>query len=253
MCIRDSHCDEPPWTGWIAGVSEAGALTTMFTTDATTGANGAGIWMSGGGLVSDGSGQIMFATGNGGTNTTPTPGKTPPANLAESVARVAVQPNGTLKATDFFEPYDALTLDDNDLDFGSGSPIALPSTYFGTAAYPHLAVEVGKEGYVYLLNRDNLGGYAQGANGTDGVLARYGPNGGVWSSPAVWPGDGGYVYIPTASGSVSAGGSEGLLDAYQYGLDGSGKPSLNLVGTSADAFGFGTSAPVCLLYTSRCV
>ena len=239
-----AHCDEPPWTGWIAGVSEAGALTTMFTTDATTGANGAGIWMSGGGLVSDGSGQIMFATGNGGTNTTPTPGKTPPANLAESVARVAVQPNGTLKATDFFEPYDALTLDDNDLDFGSGSPIALPSTYFGTAAYPHLAVEVGKEGYVYLLNRDNLGGYAQGANGTDGVLARYGPNGGVWSSPAVWPGDGGYVYIPTASGSVSAGGSEGLLDAYQYGLDGSGKPSLNLVGTSADAFGFGTSAPV---------
>jgi len=238
------HCDEAPWTGWIAGVSEAGKLTTMFSADGTTGANGAGIWMSGGGLVSDASGQILFATGNGGTNTTPTPGTTPPANLAESVARVAVQANGTLKATDFFEPYDAQTLDDNDLDFGSGSPISLPSTYFGTAAYPHLAVEVGKEGYVYLLNRDNLGGFAQGANGTDAVIARYGPNGGVWSSPAVWPGDGGYVYIPTAAGSVSAGGSEGLLDAYQYGLDGSGKPSLNLVGTSSDSFGFGTSAPV---------
>jgi hypothetical protein len=239
-----AHCDETPWTGWIAGVSEAGKLTTMWSADSVSGANGAGIWMSGGGLVSDGSGQILFATGNGGTNTTPTPGTTPPANLAESVARVAVQSNGTLKATDFFEPYDAPTLDESDLDFGSGSPVALPNSYFGTTAYPHLAVEVGKEGYVYLLNRDNLGGYAQGANGTDSVLGRYGPNGGVWSSPAVWPGDGGWVYIPTASGSISAGGSEGLLDAYQYGLDGSGKPTLNLVGTSSDAFGFGTSAPV---------
>jgi hypothetical protein len=239
-----AHCDESPWTGWIAGVTEAGKLTTMWSADSATGANGAGIWLSGGGLVSDGSGQMLIATGNGGTNTTPTPGTTPPANLAESVARVAVQANGTLKATDFFEPYDALTLDNNDLDFGSGSPVALPNSSFGTTAYPHLAVEVGKEGYVYLLNRDNLGGFAQGPNGTDAVLARYGPNGGVWSSPAVWPGDGGWVYIPTASGSVSAGGSQGQLDAYQYGLDGSGKPSLDLAGTSSDAFGFGTSAPV---------
>ena len=239
-----AHCDIAPWTGWIAGVSEAGKLTAMWSADSATGATGAGIWLSGGGLVSDGSGQILFASGNGGTNTTPTPGKTPPANLAESVARVAVQSDGTLKATDFFEPYDALTLDDNDLDFGSGSPVALPNSYFGTSAYPHLAVEVGKEGYVYLLNRDNLGGYAQGPNGTDAVVARYGPNGGMWSSPAVWPGDGGWVYIPTASGSVSGGGSEGLLDAYQYGIDGSGKPSLNLAGTSSDEFGFGSSAPV---------
>ena len=103
-------------------------------------------------------------------------------------------------------------------------------------------MEVGKEGYVYLLNRKNLGGFAQGANGTDDVVGRYGPNGGVWSSPAVWPGDGGWVYIPTASGSISAGGSDGQLDAYQYGLTGSGTPTLNLAGSSTDAFGFGSSA-----------
>ena len=81
--------------------------------------------------------------------------------------------------------------------------MALPDGYFGTAAIPHLAVEVGKEGYVYLLNRDNLGGMDEGPDGTDDVVGRYGPNGGVWSSPAVWPGDGGYIYIPTASGSVA--------------------------------------------------
>ncbi len=237
-----------PWEGWIAGVTESGSLQTMWTTAATgTDASpdaGAGIWMSGGGLVSDGPGQILFATGNGASNTGPIPGDTPPPDLGESVVRLAVQPDGSLKAVDFFSPYDAATLDQSDLDFGSGSPVALPDGYFGTAAIPHLAVEVGKEGYVYLLNRDNLGGMDEGPDGTDDVVGRYGPNGGVWSSPAVWPGDGGYVYIPTASGSVATSGSAGVMDAYQYAVNGTGTPTLNLVGQSPDAFGFGSSAPV---------
>ena len=208
-----AHCDIKPWEGWIAGVTETGTLQTMWTTAATsTDASpdsGAGIWMSGGGLVSDGPGQILFATGNGASNGAgPIPGNTPPPDLGEAVVRVAVQPDGSLKAVDFFSPYDATTLDQSDLDFGSGSPVALPDAYFGTAAIPHLAVAVGKEGYVYLLNRDNLGGVGEGPNGTDDVVGRYGPNGGVWSSPAVWPGDGGYIYIPTASGSVSSSGSD---------------------------------------------
>ncbi len=239
-----AHCDIDPYEGWIVGVSETGKLSTMWTDMSEVGSGGGGIWMAGGGLVSDGPGQILFATGNGTSNLTPTPGDTPPGNLSESVVRLVVQPDGSLKATDFFEPYDASTLDANDLDFGSGSPVALPDQYFGTATYPDLAVEVGKEGYVYLLNRQNLGGFEQGPDGTDDVLGRYGPNGGVWSSPAVWPGDGGWVYIPTASGSVSAGGSEGQLDAYQYGLTGSGTPTLNLAGSSSDAFGFGSSGAV---------
>ena len=244
-----AHCDLAPWEGWIAGVTETGTLQTMWTavptsTDSSPD-SGAGIWMSGGGLVSDGPGQILFATGNGASNGAgPIPGDSPPADLGEAVVRVDVQPDGSLKPVDFFSPYDATTLDQSDIDFGSGSPIALPDSYFGTAAIPHLAVEVGKEGYVYLLNRDNLGGVGEGPNGTDDVVGRYGPNGGVWSSPAVWPGDGGYIYIPTASGATSSGGSAGLMDAYHYGVNGSGTPTLNLVGQSSDAFGFGSSAPV---------
>ncbi len=244
-----AHCDDKPWEGWIAGVTEAGSLQTMWTTVSTSTDSspdsGAGIWMSGGGLVSDGPGQILFATGNGASNGAgPIPGDSPPADLGEAVVRLSVQSDGSLKPVDFFSPYDATTLDESDIDFGSGSPVALPDAYFGTAAIPHLAVEVGKEGYVYLLNRDSLGGVGEGPNGTDDVVARYGPNGGVWSSPAVWPGDGGYIYIPTASGSISGGGTAGVLDAYQYGVTGSGTPALNLVGQASDAFGFGSSAPV---------
>jgi hypothetical protein len=239
-----AHCDIPSWQGWVAGVSESGKLTTLWTTDSSGTGSGAGIWMAGGGLVSDGPNQILFATGNGASNSGPIPDSSPPANVGESVVRLTVQPDGSLKPTDFFTPYDAATLDAGDIDFGSGSPVALPESTFGTAAIPHLAVEVGKEGYVFLLNRDRLGGEDQGANGTDNVVGKFGPYGGVWSSPAVWPGDGGWIYIPTANGSTIPGGSAGQFDAYKYGLDGSGNPALNLVGHSSDQFGYGSSSAV---------
>jgi HYDIN/CFA65/VesB family protein len=156
------------------------------------------------------------------------------------VVRLHVQPDGSLKPVDFFAPFDAGQLDVFDGDFGSGAFVGLPDAYFGTPAFPHLGVIVGKEGYVYLLNRDHLGGYDQGPDGADDVVQRTGPRGGVWGRPGVWPGDGGYVYIPTSSGQNGGG----LLDVYKYGLSGTGAPSLSLVGTSADVFGWGSGPPV---------
>ena len=103
---------------------------------------------------------------------------------------------------------------------------------------------VGKDGYVYLLNRDNLGGIRPGTAGSDNVVQRIGPYGGVWSRPGVWPGDGGWVYIPTV-GRQQRGGlvrqparlqvrplGHRLADALAAGA------------TSPDAFGFGSGAPV---------
>jgi Legume-like lectin family/Protein of unknown function (DUF1573)/PQQ-like domain len=237
-----SHCDYSPWQGWVFGVSTAGLLKARWIDNTTE--EGAGIWQSGAGLTSDGSGTILLSTGNGGAPTVPTPGNTPPANLGESIVRLRVQADGSLKATDFFAPFDAASLDTWDADFASGGVTGLPEEYFGTPAIPHLAVAVGKQGYVYLLNRDSLGGIGQGPSGSDNVVQRIGPYGGVWSRPGVWPGDGGWVYIPTASGGNSAGGSAGNLRVYSYGLSGTGTPTLSLQATSSDAFGFGTSAAV---------
>ena len=99
---------------------------------------------------------------------------------------------------------------------------------------------MGKAGYVYLLNRDNLGGFQQGSGGGDAVVQRLGFFGGVWSRPAVWPGDGGYLYIPTSSGA--SGG--GTFDIYKYGLNGTGQPSLSRVAMASEVFGWGSGAPV---------
>jgi hypothetical protein len=239
------HCDRQPYQGWVVGFTTAGAVKTLWSTvHAAQGASG--IWMSGGGLVSDRAGSLLLTTGNGTTLAAATPGVNPPSttNFGESVVRLDVQPNGSLVATDFFTPYDASYLNSFDGDLGSAAPIELPSTTFGTAAIPHLIVQSGKEGYVYLLNADNLGGYKQGPQASDAVVSRIGPNGGVWSRPAAWPGDGGWIYLPTASPGPAPGGTTGTMDAYQYGVDGGGQPTLSLVGTSTDGFGFGSGAPV---------
>jgi hypothetical protein len=233
-----AHCDRSPWEGWIFGVSTAGKVTARYVDNTTQ--EGAGIWQSGAGLMSDGPGTILFTTGNGGAPSKPAAGNNPPANLGESVVRVRVQGDGSLKPVDFFAPFNGPMLDEFDADFASGGVTGLPPQYFGTAALPHLAVADGKQGYVYLLNLESLGGVSQGAGGSDNVIQRLGPRGGVWSRPGIWPGDGGYVYIPTSVGEPDGGN----FDYYKYGVSGSGQPSLSLAATSKDPFGWGSGAPI---------
>jgi PQQ-like domain len=237
-----SHCDKPPWQGWVFGVSTAGQVKARWVSRSS--GSGAGIWQSGAGLTSDRSGSLFVATGNGGAPSTAIPGSSPPADLGESIVRLAVQSDGSLKAVDFFAPFDASSLDGWDADFASGGVTGLNEQFFGTPTVPHLAVAVGKSGYVYLLNRDNLGGIKQGPGTSDKVVQRIGPYGGVWSRPGVWPGNGGWVYIPTASGGTTGNGTSGFLRVYQYGTSGTGQPTLSLQATSSDSFGFSSGAPV---------
>jgi len=229
-----SHCDRGPYRGYVVGVSTgSGTQTAMWTTESGSGVSGAGIWQGGGGLVSDGAGRILFSTGNGASPPVG-PGTTPPSTLSESVVRLAVQADGSLQAKDFFSPSDAPTLDVNDQDLGSGGPVALPDS-FGTTSVPHLLVEQGKDGRVFLLNRDNLGGRSQGAGGTDNAVGVLGPYQGQWGHPAVWGGDGGYVYMV---------GAYGPLRAFRSGTTGAGQPALVDAGATRATFGYTTGSPI---------
>jgi outer membrane protein assembly factor BamB len=234
-----SHCDLPPWYGWIAGVTTSGALNDMWV-DVTGPGLGAGIWGPGG-IVVDTAGNLYVATGNGTSPSAgPGLGVAQPPGLGECVLKLSTS-GPHLQLADYFCPSDANTLNSYDGDLGSGSPTGLPAS-FGTSQYPDLLVEVGKSGEVYLLDRDNLGGLGQGPNGGDEVVSETGPLGGVWGHPAVWPGDGGYVYITTASPGNASSGSTGELDIYQRVADG-GQVSLNWVG-DVPAMAFGASAPI---------
>ncbi|WP_194916972.1 cell wall-binding repeat-containing protein [Catenulispora rubra] len=230
-----AHCDFTPWHGYVVGVdATTGHQTAMWTSETNDAGSGAGIWQSGGGLVSDGDGRILLATGNG-ISPKAGPGTSPGGHLAESVVRLQVGSDRSLSAVDFFSPSNNATLDLNDTDLGSGGPAALPDN-FGTAKVPHLLFQEGKDGRIFLLNRDNLGGMGQGPKGTDAAVQTIGPlPGGLWGHPAVWGGDGGYVYQV---------GNQQPLIALQAGATADGTPTLTQAGTSADSFGFTSGSPI---------
>ena len=235
-----STCDYGTYEGWVIGVSTSGQITTRWSDEAGQGQTAqGGIWQSGSGIMSDGPGTMVVVTSNGATPPAPAPGNDPPGAIGQSVVRLDVGSSGQLKPVDFFTPSNAAELSSIDADFGSGGAVELPPQTFSTSKYPEIIAAIGKEGYLYLLNAASLGGYGQGANGGNDDIARIGPVGGVWGKTAVWPGDGGYAYVVTAS----QGGGPGTLQALKWGTDANGNPTMSQVGSSSDAFGYGSSAP----------
>jgi len=220
-----SWCDQGNYKGWVASVSTFTQAVHLWTTEAQPPStnNFGGIWQSGGGLVSDGPGRIFVAVGNGDPPLVG-PGTTSQPTMGESLVRLTANTDGTVTHADHFSPFNATDLNVNDLDFGSGGPVALPDS-MGTSGHPHLLVQGGKTGIVYLLDRDNLGGRGQGAGGGDLVVASYNAFGaGVYSHPSIWPGDGGYIYLSadneyvmriTTSGGIT---SLNLVAAFAYSL-----------------------------------
>jgi hypothetical protein len=241
-----SHCEINPYQGWISGVSEAGQLTTMWTDSAEGTSDGGGIWMSGGGLVPDGPGTILFTSGNGASNgDTPggtIPGDDPPADLGESVVRLHVQPDGSLKAVDFFAPYDAPDLDGNDLDFGADSPVDLPTPTSACPPSPIWLWPWARTVTSTCSTATTSGARARDPAAPMTMSAATASTAGCGRARPCGPatGDGSTSRPPRAR--PAAEDHRATSTPYQYGVNGSGVPALSLSGLSPDAFGFGSSA-----------
>lgn len=110
------------------------------------------IWMAGYGVAADADGNLYFATGNSDKSGTTYEGT---RNISESVAKASPD----LTKFTVFTPSNVGDLDQHDTDFGSGGVLLLPEQ---NGSIPRLAAAAGKDGNMYLLNRDNLGGLAQG-------------------------------------------------------------------------------------------
>jgi hypothetical protein len=242
------HCDAPKYYGWVVGVgafgaaSNAGAITARWADQHAADGFGAGIWMAGSALASDGAGNILLVTGNGtvpeaNPAATVIAGTSPPNNLGQATVRLTVQSNGRLAATDFFSPKDNKTLNQTDLDLGSSGITVLPDS-FGTTQHPHVAVFGGKVPILRSVDLAALGGFDANANHVMGEV-NYGVNGGTsgtWGRAASWPGDGGWVYIVAMGDPVSAGSprASGLV-ALQRSVDGSGNVQFVVKGTDPTA------------------
>jgi hypothetical protein len=69
--------------------------------------------------------------------------------------------NSGLSLLDYFTPFNQGSLNSNDLDLGSGAVVLLPNQ---TGNHPHVMVSAGKEGRIYVVDRDNLGHYCNGCS-----------------------------------------------------------------------------------------
>jgi hypothetical protein len=180
------YADTDPYHGWVISFNATNLVqltnyvfnTTPNSTVASYGANAGegGIWMSGSGLAVDAQTNLFIVIGNGSFN----PNTVGITEYGDSAVRLATT-NG-LSAVDYFTPYNQATLAANDTDFGSGGPLLLPDSV-GSIAHPHLMVACGKEGTIYLLDRDNLGHF--NASGDTQIVQSL-PTiiGGTWSSAA---------------------------------------------------------------------
>jgi hypothetical protein len=143
IAFGSNGCRSDLEEGWVVAYS-SGTLQPEGAFDVEPGKSAAAIWQRGGGLSADSNGYIYGATADGPF--------TAGSNFGQSVFKL-VQSGNSLKLKDWFTPYNEAYLDDNDLDL-SEPVLILPNQ---SGSYPHLAAAVGKEGTIYILNRDNMG------------------------------------------------------------------------------------------------
>jgi len=182
-----SHGDAGPYHGWVMGYDAATLQQTMVFCATPDGAGG-GIWLSNGGPASDADGNLYVVTGNG-TFSVDSGGR----DYGNSIIKLS--PAGVV--LDYFTPHDQADLNAIDDDLGSASPLLLPDQ---PGAHPHLLVHAGKGGTLYLLDRDNLGGYNP-AGDTQIVQSFFRYFSGNFSSP-VWFND--RVYFSGIGHSLEA-------------------------------------------------
>ena len=120
--------------------------------------------------------------------------------LGDSFVKLA--PNGTI--ADYFTPWNQAAMNANGLDLGSAGPVLLPDQ---PGAHPHLMVSAGKNGTIYLVDRDAMGRFSGTTNDNQivqslpGVFGAGTPLPGNFSAPVFFNG---VVYFSPVSDAIQA-------------------------------------------------
>jgi len=156
-----SHCDFRPYTGWVMAYSESTLKQTQVL-NMTPNGNEGSIWMAGDGMAADSSGNIYFLDANGTFDSTTGANGFPTKNDFGN-AMVKLSTTGTLAVADYFETYNTVLESEEDEDLGSGGELLLPDEKDAGGTVHHLMVGAGKDGNIYVANRDNMGKFKAGA------------------------------------------------------------------------------------------
>ena len=229
-----SHGDNGPWHGWILSYN-ATTLQQAGAWCSSPNGKGSGLWGAGAGLSADAEGRIFVATGNGDYpvvgNVVPSPPPAPSASVdfGDSIVQLSVS-NGVINPTDYFTPFNTASLDTADTDLGSGGVLIPPDQ---TGPNPRILVQVGKQGRIYIVNRDKMTSdgshFCMNCTTDPEIIGTVNGNGGLWAVPAYW------------NGSVYFGGTADFLKAYSLS---SGMLSASPTSQAATSTNYPGSTPV---------
>jgi hypothetical protein len=140
-------------TGWLAAIDTARPrIASAFATVAAPHHNSGGIWGAGGPAV-DGDGHVYTVTGTGFSGHVDQPG-----DWVQSVLKLADVVGDGLVLRGTYTPFNYCTTATMDIDLGSGGVTLLPALDPSATATPRLMVVGGKQGNVYLVDRDRMPG-----------------------------------------------------------------------------------------------
>ena len=177
-----SHCDNGPYHGWLFAY-DAASFTQKSVYVTTPNGGLGGFWMSGAGVAADASGNIFIASGNGDFDMTKVPVET-----SDTIMKLGTT-NQILTLLDYFTPQNQADLGapNHDVDVGSGGVLLLPDQ---PGQFPHILVEAGKEGKIYVINRDQMttgnSHYCNQCGSDPEIIEEAGAVGGLFNLPAYW-------------------------------------------------------------------
>jgi hypothetical protein len=148
---QDPNSVPSTYSGWLLGY-DASTLpqNPNLVFNVTPNNLGGGIWQSGGGPSADSNHNVYLATGRGTFDV-----NLGAPDYGESFVRLNMA--GPF-SVDYFTPCDQAMLFAKGQDIGSSAPVLLPDSP-DFVSPPHLMVGAGKDGSLYVLDRDNLGKY----------------------------------------------------------------------------------------------
>ena len=164
-----SHEDADPYHGWVIGYDKSTLAQVAVYNDTPNGERG-GIWMSGGAPAADQLNNLYLITGNGTYDGTSAFGDT----------FLKLGTGSGLTVADWFTPANQAALEAADSDFGAGGAAMLVDQTAGPLM--HLAIGGGKEGNLFLVNRDSMG---KNNTTTDKVVQKFNA-GRIFATPAFW-------------------------------------------------------------------
>ena len=165
-----SHCDNGPYHGWIIGYDQATLQRVAVYNDTPNGGDG-GIWMSGQAPAADTNGNLYLAVGNGTVDTAGGPDR------GESFLKLT-RSGTNLNIASWFTPHNWQDLENGDIDLGSGGLLLIPGTT--------LAFAGGKQGVMYLVNRDNMGGLSTSTTNDNNIVQSFSVTSDEVHGGAVW-------------------------------------------------------------------